>query len=89
MAKVEIHPDMEELGERLRMLREMKDWTQGDLAEASGVEQSSISNYEAGKRAGVPLAHVMRLADALGTPLQFLAYGREWKKKRLSTVAKA
>lgn len=85
MAKVEFHPDMAALGERIRLLREMKGWTQGDLERESGVEQSSISNYESGKRAGVPLANIMRIADALGSPIQFLAYGREWKKPESSS----
>lgn len=71
---------MEGFGERLKMLREARGLSQSELAELSGVEQPTISNYETGKRTGIPLAHAMRLADALGFPLQFLAYGREWRK---------
>lgn len=78
---MEIHPDMKGMGERIRMMREdVRGWTQSDLAERSGVDQPNISNYEGERRAGVPLAHVMRLADALGVPIQFLAYGREYRK---------
>lgn len=36
-------------GRRLRHLREAKGWTRAELAERSGIAESSISNYELGK----------------------------------------
>lgn len=68
---------MKGLGTRIKMIRASKGWTQERLAEEAQVSQGSVSAYERDDRSGIPLAHVMRIADALTVPLQFLAYGSE------------
>ncbi len=70
---------MSGMGARLHMLRIQKKWSQKRLEEESGVSQGAISLYENDSRPGVPLAHVMRLADALDVPLQLLAYGERYE----------
>lgn len=51
-------------GERLKELRSLRGWTQADLAEISGIDQSKISRWEQNKyKPGVE--DIFRLADAL------------------------
>jgi transcriptional regulator with XRE-family HTH domain len=52
----------------LSVLRVVRGWTQEDLAEASGVRASSLSDYERGKK--VPdLRTLQKLVPAMGYPL--------------------
>lgn len=53
---------------RLRELRERADMTQDQLAAASGVSQSAVSQIERGTRPNVTLEVVEKLANALGVP---------------------
>lgn len=57
--------------ERLRALREKKDWKQADLARASGLSQGLISLYESGKNEPL-LSNLMILANALHCTLEDL-----------------
>lgn len=82
--RIEPHDDMAGLGARIMLLRKSKKWSQHELAERSGVSQGAISFYERDKSPGLPLAHAMRLADALGVPLQLLAYGKTVEKSQRS-----
>ena len=54
-------------GEKIRELREEHLWLIGDLAQASGVDRSTISNLEHGHRQAHPDT-VRKLADALAVP---------------------
>ncbi|MFL6196992.1 MAG: helix-turn-helix domain-containing protein [Thermoanaerobaculia bacterium] len=55
----------------LTVLRVIRGWTQEDLAQASGVRASSVSDYERGKK--VPeLKTLQRLVSAMGYPLAAL-----------------
>jgi len=57
----------EEIGLVLSILRSVRGWNQDDLAKASGVRNSSISDYERGRK--VPgLGALKRLLDALEFP---------------------
>jgi transcriptional regulator with XRE-family HTH domain len=57
----------EEIGLVLTLLRSVRGWSQDDLAKASGVRNSSISDYERGRK--VPgLGALKRLLDALEYP---------------------
>lgn len=49
---------------RLKDLRETKGWTQGQLAERSGVSKANVANLEQG-RVGPTWDTVQALADAL------------------------
>lgn len=53
------------MGDNIRALREAKGISQRELAEALGVDQSAVSNWERGK--AEPTAfNIRRLADLLG-----------------------
>jgi transcriptional regulator with XRE-family HTH domain len=41
--------DAKKLGKKIKLARIKKDMTQADLAEATGILQKSISNYETGQ----------------------------------------
>ena len=51
--------------EKIRALREAKGMTQTELAEALGVDQTTISTWETGKAAPT-MFNLQRLADLLG-----------------------
>lgn len=59
-------------GRRVRLLREQRGWSQGDLAKASGVGQSQISKIEAGDQ-DARVGTARRLAQALGVSIDVLA----------------
>ena len=48
-------------------LRERKNWSKQDLADAAGIHRQNIYNLEWGK--SVSLAHLVLVADALDTPI--------------------
>lgn len=50
-------------GRRLRHLRGVRQWTRAQLAERSGVSESSISNYEMGKTLPDP-EKILPIAEA-------------------------
>ena len=56
-----------EFGERLRTLRKARNWTQSDLARASGLTRSHISRLEAGAIQLPSRDRLHRLAQTLGT----------------------
>jgi transcriptional regulator with XRE-family HTH domain len=64
---------LDTIGQRLKSARLAREWTQGQLAQQSGVKQSTISKLEAGKmHRGTQL---LQLADALGVHLRWLDSG--------------
>lgn len=52
-------------GEKIRRLRERRLWLIGDLADASGVHRTQVSNYEH-ERSGAHPDTIRKLAEALG-----------------------
>ena len=52
---------------RLRTERELRGWSQGELADKSGLYQPDISNYETGAVFPGP-KNAARLAEAFGVP---------------------
>jgi len=60
------------LGEFLKKRRLEKDWSQRDLAAASGVSNAEISRLEAGKRKEPSASVLQNLAIALDTPVEEL-----------------
>ena len=60
------------LGEFLREKRLEKDWSQRDLAAASGISNAEISRLEAGKRKEPSASVLQVLAKALDTPVEEL-----------------
>lgn len=60
------------LSEFLREKRKEKDWSQRDLAAASGISNAEISRLEAGKRKEPSASVLQELAKALDTPVEEL-----------------
>src|SRR3990170_3177739 len=54
-------------GDAVRVARELQEWTQAELAEASGIPQPTISSIESG-RATLGAERAERLARALKVP---------------------
>ena len=56
---------------RIKDLREDRDMRQKDLADATGIDQRTISNYETGKT--LPDAYALiKLADYFGVSIDYL-----------------
>lgn len=64
---------MEVFCQRLKAARELRNWTQLELARHSAVPASVISRLESGQRTGLTLEVARRLARALGMSLDTLA----------------
>jgi len=70
----------ESLGEKLTFLRKKKGWTQGELAEKSGVHHSLISLYEANKQ--IPHdKNLQKIAEALSVDTKELLESKEMQKE--------
>lgn len=71
------------LGDRITELRKAKAWSQGELAKKIGVSYMQMSRYEI--RGVQPPANVMqKLADVLGTSVDFLISGDKTEKAKAS-----
>ena len=57
--------------QRIRDLREDRDWTQADVAEKLNMTQTGYSKYERGER-DIPLKYVVRLAELYKTSVDYL-----------------
>ena len=64
------------VGQRLRMARQDKEWTQKKLSEVSGVSQNSICFYER-ECVDSSFFNITCIADALGVSLDWLAGRKE------------
>jgi transcriptional regulator with XRE-family HTH domain len=65
---------MATVGERIKQVREARDWTQEKLAGQSGISKSFLSEVEnKGKNIGLEL--LLSIAQALGASVQYLATG--------------
>ena len=76
---------------RIRDLREDMDLQQSDLAEKTGIDQRTISNYETGKT--VPDAYALiKLADFFGVSIDYLVCRTQQdlftKERRLRAIEK-
>lgn len=73
--KLDYASDMETMGDRIRMLREAKRYTQTELGREVGVTKSAVSQWENGQTANIKLQTFLRLLDVLGTKYEYLIYG--------------
>lgn len=64
------------LGERISHLRERRNWTQRQLAEAAGLSSTFLSEIENDRR-NVGAAILLRIADVLDASLDYLLRGDE------------
>jgi transcriptional regulator with XRE-family HTH domain len=73
MAKTKVR-ELIRLGSNVRKLREIKDWTQDQLAEKADLDQTYISGIERGER-NITIISVTKLAAALKTTASTLCEG--------------
>jgi transcriptional regulator with XRE-family HTH domain len=71
---------MQTMGDRIRMLREAKQWTQTELASrltarGAKVSFSAISQWERGESQNIKLPAFLALVDELGTTHEYLVHG--------------
>jgi len=59
---------------RVQQYRWEKEWTEGQLAQRSGVSKSTINSLENGKTTNPSVDVAFRLADALGVDVRELFY---------------
>lgn len=59
-----------DIGYRIQIAREEAGMNQKELSEKLGISQSTLSNYEKGKRR-LYLAQLQQIADALGRPIEY------------------
>lgn len=57
-----------QIGKRVKVLRQSKQWYQEDLAEKIGITQAHLSNIETGK-VNITLEKLLLLHDVLGVPM--------------------
>lgn len=69
--------------EKLRMLRQEKNWTQAELADKVSVHQKQISSYERGVTS--PSTEVLiKLAEVLDVTLDYLAFDAKGAQGKLN-----
>jgi transcriptional regulator with XRE-family HTH domain len=66
---------MQEVGERVLLLRRRRGLTLRELAQRSGTSYVTISRLETGKRPQISFDVMARLAQELQTSLDYLAFG--------------
>ena len=60
------------LGERIKLIREKRGWSQNELSRRSGVRQALISELESGKKGDTTGVALKRLALTLGVTVDYL-----------------
>jgi transcriptional regulator with XRE-family HTH domain len=78
---------METMGQRIKRLRESRGWTQGHLAELTGVTVSAVSQWELDSTQNVKLVPFLRLAKVLETDPHYLVFGPERGVAELSKTS--
>lgn len=69
---------MDTMGDRIRRLRQAKNWTQEELGErCGGVTRSAVSQWEDGTTTDIKLKQFLALCDALNTDPYYLVFGPE------------
>lgn len=68
------------IGQRIKELRESQNLSQKDLATEINSYQSTISQYEYGTK-GIPVEHLVKLADYFNVSCQFLCTGEDSNNK--------
>lgn len=65
---------MGHIGERIRLARDRKVWTQDDLAQATGMPKASLSRIENG-HTQPRQSSIQKIAAALGVEPRWLVFG--------------
>lgn len=73
------------LGERIKRLRQERDWSQAQLGQKLGVHQKQVSGYE--RDVHVPSTDLLiRLAEALDVSLDYLVSGSRGESERIEVA---
>ena len=74
------------LGERIKRLRQERNWSQAQLAQRLSVHQKQVSGYE--RNVHVPSVEVLiRLAELLDVSLDYLAFENREDSRSASQIA--
>jgi transcriptional regulator with XRE-family HTH domain len=68
--------DKDGIGARIRAARRELGWTQDQFARSVGVSRSAVAQWET-ERAGQVTGNLARVAEALGTSVEWLMYGAD------------
>lgn len=63
------------VGNRIKLAREAKGWSQPDLARKVGVSKSAVNQWENGAVQNLKLGNLFAVADALGKDVRDLVFG--------------
>jgi transcriptional regulator with XRE-family HTH domain len=74
-----IDPELRAAGERIRIARRERGWTQDDLAQNVGVSRSAVAQWETG-RSGQVRGNMARIARALDVDVEYLLYGTQLRQ---------
>jgi DNA-binding XRE family transcriptional regulator len=81
--QAESYPNyMETMGDRIKLLRQAKGWTQEQLGQRLGVTKVAVSQWETGGTSNVRLKTFLALCEELGTSPQYLIFGPEQPQSR-------
>ena len=75
------HDFYQSIGARIRIAREIRGLTQGQLGKAIGLTRTSIVNIEQGRQ-GLPLHSFVKLTNYLGVSFHLLLLGRSERGHR-------
>jgi DNA-binding XRE family transcriptional regulator len=68
---------VETMGDRIKMLRHSKGWTQQQLGDQVGVSKVAVYQWEVGTTSDIKLKTFLKLVEELGTNPQYLLFGHE------------
>jgi DNA-binding XRE family transcriptional regulator len=74
------------IGKNVKLLREARGYTQGDLAQVSGLQRGYIGDIERGSR-NLTISSLSQIADALGIHPGMLLFEEAIRKSQLSQSA--
>lgn len=74
-----------ELGTRIKALRKAKHWSQKELGAALGIRFQQLNKYESGLNTP-PIDMLVKLADALGTTVDYLLTGNPVEDSALANA---
>ena len=77
------------LADRVKELRQKLGWNQATLAKEAKITQATISRIESGKVTQPKMGQLQKLADALGTTIDYLATGYSLQRRENMRIEKA
>jgi transcriptional regulator with XRE-family HTH domain len=80
---------METMGQRIKRLREARQWSQAQLGELVGVSLQAVSQWELDQTENVKLVPFLRLAKVLDTDPHYLVFGAGRGVQELSKPVQA